>query len=1020
MGSPSSIAELEARLVTASDGERGEVEAELGRRWVRVGVPEQAMRWLSAARAHADAAGDLAAIAEVDLQIGTVCMMRGEHDRAVTFLDRALDAAEAQGHADLRARIVATLAEQALRRGELPRAAELYEAARAHFDSFWNGAELARCLTGLALCAGEADRADEASTLIATARDEAIDAGDPLLLGRVDLAAAHLAIRRGDRADATANFRRAIARLHEHDLRRDLAEAHLRFGLFCGDQAELGTPVEPSATHLARAQELFTDLGGLPDLERVREAFRRYGRRATDRVAESELARLLDELRAQRSAVHDAAGGLHDLVLRAHDTGAHGADANLDSPRPGEALYLAEAALTRALAELAAVEERFVTAVNAVVVERAHIRTLLDLTRVLATTTDFAALPETIARLACQLSGADRAVVQLADGVLGAWGIDEQQDRPWQPALASAAGRAVLIAGASAKTPRELDKNKQRGGATLGSGMVAPLRSGETLLGQLWVDKAPSGGLFTERDLDLLAVFAGQAATLQVNARIAEQLRLAARTTAATLEAISDGVVSIDSRGAIRSMNATAARLLGLRGTDHPPPGASPELDVLRAALGRREELDGRIIQLASSEQLCNSRIVRDDAGEPVGMVATFTELKRATSLAQRMVGSSARYSLGDIIGRSAAVRRVLMLAQAAARSEASVLITGESGTGKEVLAQAIHNAGARAAGPFVAINCAAIPRDLLESELFGYEAGAFTGARKGGRPGKFELAEGGTILLDEIGDMPLEMQAKLLRVLQERTAVRLGGSREVAISCRILATTNRDLTLEARRGLFRQDLFFRLRVVHIELPALRDRPEDIEYLTEHFLEIYSARAGKRLTRIAPSVMEAMLRYPWPGNIRELEHVLESEVTLAPGDQAELVEVPLMLQQQADPRSGELPAALPEMDAAWPPWPYPWWPQGAQPPAGWPPGWPGAVGLPPPGGLPPGGRGAGAAPTMPAAIIKTVEESERDLLVAALTAHRGRIPDVARALGVSRGTIYNKMKKFGFDPGAYR
>src|SRR5262249_55438115 len=156
----------------------------------------------------------------------------------------------------------------------------------------------------------------------------------------------------------------------------------------------------------------------------------------------------------------------------------------------------------------------------------------------------------------------------------------------------------------------------------------------------------------------------------------------------------------------------------------------------------------------------------------------------------------------------SPALRRVLALAEAAASSDASVLLTGESGTGKEVLAQAIHNAGPRAQGPFVAVNCAAIPRDLLESELFGYESGAFTGARKGGRPGKFELAEGGTILLDEIGDMPLDMQVKLLRVLQERTTTRLAGSREIPLSCRIIATTNRDLAIEVQRGLFRQDLY--------------------------------------------------------------------------------------------------------------------------------------------------------------------------------------------------------------------
>jgi len=229
-----------------------------------------------------------------------------------------------------------------------------------------------------------------------------------------------------------------------------------------------------------------------------------------------------------------------------------------------------------------------------------------------------------------------------------------------------------------------------------------------------------------------------------------------------------------------------------------------------------------------------------------------------------------------------------------------------------------------------------------------------------------------------------------------------------------VLATTNRDLAAEGRRGLFRQDLFFRLRVIHIELPALRERREDIEFLTTHFLSVYSARAGKRLTRVTPPVMEEFLRYAWPGNIRELEHVLESEVTMARNEQEVLEEVPLMMQQQpAEP--AVTPPTPPE---GWPAWPYPWWP-GPQGAPGWPPsaaphGWP-----------PPWQAGfaqGSQAPQPPPSIggIKTVEETERELLVAALTAHRGRIPEVARALGVSRGTVYNKMRKFQLAPERFR
>jgi transcriptional regulator with PAS, ATPase and Fis domain len=377
---------------------------------------------------------------------------------------------------------------------------------------------------------------------------------------------------------------------------------------------------------------------------------------------------------------------------------------------------------------------------------------------------------------------------------------------------------------------------------------------------------------------------------------------------------------------------------------------------------------------------------VRGDDGEIAGMVATLTELKRATSLAHRIVGSTARYSFGDIIGQSSALKRRLVVAEAAARSDSSVLITGESGTGKELFAQAIHNAGPRAGGPFVGLNCAAIPRDLLESELFGYESGAFTGARRGGRPGKFELAEGGTILLDEIGDMPLEMQAKLLRVLQERVTQRLGGSREIPLDCRVIATTNRELGAEVARGLFRQDLYFRLRVIHIDLPPLRERPEDIAVLITHFLRVYSARLGKVVHEVDPSVMRAMLDYPWPGNIRELEHVLEGEVNLAPDSQHCLIELPLMLEQQPGRVMPTAPTAVT-------------YPATAAP-----------AGYPVPLGVP--------APRH--AAVKSMSEGERELLVAALTAHRGNIPSVARTLGVSRGTVYNKMKKYDIDPTRYR
>jgi transcriptional regulator with PAS, ATPase and Fis domain len=433
-------------------------------------------------------------------------------------------------------------------------------------------------------------------------------------------------------------------------------------------------------------------------------------------------------------------------------------------------------------------------------------------------------------------------------------------------------------------------------------------------------------------------------------------------------------VLSVAAGGKITSINATAARFLGVVPTSDLSLGQIPDLALLGVLLEKGEEVDGRVVKLASGDHLLNARIVRGDDGAAIGLVATLTEMKRATSLAQRIVGSPARFTFGDIMGTSQLLRRRLQLAEAAARSDSSVLITGESGTGKEVLAQAIHNAGPRASGPFVGINCAAIPRELLESELFGYEAGAFTGAKKGGHPGKFELADGGTILLDEIGDMPLEMQAKLLRVLQEKRAQRLGGTRELPLNCRVIATTNRDLAEEAERGRFRHDLFFRLRVIHIELPPLRERTDDIPLLVEHFIQLFSARLGKSVHGVTAEVLRVLKDYPWPGNVRELEHVLEGEINLAQAGQELLQEVPVMIESSTRrPRTRVATASGAHEEAA----------------------------------------AAGSTPT-------SIAEAERQLLLQALATHRGSVPDVAKALGVSRGTVYNKMKKFQIDPTSYR
>lgn len=227
------------------------------------------------------------------------------------------------------------------------------------------------------------------------------------------------------------------------------------------------------------------------------------------------------------------------------------------------------------------------------------------------------------------------------------------------------------------------------------------------------------------------------------------------------------------------------------------------------------------------------------------------------------------------IQGQSPAIKKLVQLAQRVARGEANVLITGESGTGKGLLAQAIHNASPRSEEPFIKINCAAIPENLLEAELFGYEEGAFTGAVRGGKPGKFELANGGTIFLDEVGDMPLAMQAKILRVIQEKTFERVGGHKTIKVDVRIIAATHRDLRQLVKEDQFRLDLYYRLAVVNLHIPPLRERREDILLLTREIIKRLSRKYGNPGVELDPKVEQIFLAYSWPGNVRELENVLE-------------------------------------------------------------------------------------------------------------------------------------------------
>jgi transcriptional regulator with PAS, ATPase and Fis domain len=262
------------------------------------------------------------------------------------------------------------------------------------------------------------------------------------------------------------------------------------------------------------------------------------------------------------------------------------------------------------------------------------------------------------------------------------------------------------------------------------------------------------------------------------------------------------------------------------------------------------------------------------------GVMAVIRPLGELHRWAYNLTNAVKVFSLNDIIGESPAIQLVKEKSLKVAGSKSSILITGESGTGKELLARGIHNASTRADGPFVAVNCAAIPDTLLESELFGYEEGAFTGARKGGKPGKFELADGGTIFLDEIAEMPIHLQAKLLRVLEGWEVERVGGTRPRPVDVRLMAATNQDLGEKIACREFREDLYFRLNVIPLRVPPLRDRAGDIPLLAMHFVRKHAALLSKETDRIDPDVADLLETYEWPGNVRELENTIEYAVNL--------------------------------------------------------------------------------------------------------------------------------------------
>ncbi|MDL1896117.1 PTS-dependent dihydroxyacetone kinase operon transcriptional regulator DhaR [Anaerolineae bacterium CFX7] len=428
----------------------------------------------------------------------------------------------------------------------------------------------------------------------------------------------------------------------------------------------------------------------------------------------------------------------------------------------------------------------------------------------------------------------------------------------------------------------------------------------------------------------------------------------------AALEAISDGVLAWDAFGVVTHLNEHAGLLLGLApnlvvGRALNEYLTLPE-GLARAAASGEEvrELETTFtVQGTPRECFVSLRVLKQADKTPTHFIATLRRAEQVRQLVTRMVGAHARLTLDDIVGPSPALRRIRKQALAAANAKGSVLILGEEGTSKNALARAIHNSGKRAAGPFLALNCRAIPRDLVLSEFLGYEAGA----QPGGQPSKFELAHGGTLFLDQVDALPQDMQAALVRVIEYGEVIRLGGTRVIPLDVRVMAATDMDLERSVKEYTFRRDLYYRLSPIVIQIPPLRERPEDIAALVERLLEKLSRQFG-RSVQIAPAALHRLERYPFPGNITELEIVIERAALHCEGAVIQVEHLP------PDVRERRVYAA----------------------------------------------RKGGAEP------VRSMSESETAAILAAGRAARGNLSETARTLGIGRSTLWRKMKRLGLTP----
>ncbi|MFZ5967935.1 MAG: sigma-54-dependent Fis family transcriptional regulator [Bacillota bacterium] len=375
-----------------------------------------------------------------------------------------------------------------------------------------------------------------------------------------------------------------------------------------------------------------------------------------------------------------------------------------------------------------------------------------------------------------------------------------------------------------------------------------------------------------------------------------ERIKILAKELEIVLDAIDKGIVAVDESGKITHYNAKAAELFRFDRQKE-----TLLIDkYLKDVNGMHGLIHNGIIRNREFSYKDGPHSVRGFynaapiiiGDKSLGLVFSFSNFTEVLNVVNEIAMGENVTSFDSIIGKSICLQNVKEKAQKAAKSISTVLIQGESGTGKELFARAIHFHSSRSKGPFIPINCAAIPEQLLESELFGYEEGAFTGSKRGGKAGKFELANKGTIFLDEIGDMPIHLQTKLLRVLQENMIEKIGGKEPIPIDVRVIAATNKNLEQKVTEGEFRKDLFYRLNVIPLWVPPLRDRKEDIVILVERLLEKCNRKLNKHIDHIARDVLNDLMNYQWPGNVRELENTIEYAVNMCNGAMIEKEDLP--------------------------------------------------------------------------------------------------------------------------------